>query len=79
MDKIKAAKLDELTYGEVEVFEEIVGSLPTTEAEMEKMPKAKMMTALGFIAASRVEPEMTLADFRKLPVGTVVFEESDPN
>ncbi len=70
--------IDELTYGEMEVLEEVVGSLPDN---MEEVPKSKMMIALGLIAGRRQDPDLTLEDVRNLPVGALDFgglEDTDP-
>ena len=73
MEKIIAATIDDLDYGELDIFEEIVGLIPTDEATLEKLPKAKLLIALGYIAARREDPKVTLEDVKRLPLGAIVF------
>lgn len=75
---ITVMSMDELTYGEMEMLEEVIGRLPDN---MEEVPKSKMMIALGLIAGRRVDPDLTLEDVRNLPVGALDFggiEDTDP-
>lgn len=75
---IAVMSMDELTYGEMELLEEVIGSLPDN---MEEVPKSKMMIALGLISGRRVDPDLTLEDVRNLPVGALDFgglEDTDP-
>jgi hypothetical protein len=75
---IAVMSMNELTYGEMELLEEVIGSLPDN---MEEVPKSKMMIALGLISGRRVDPDLTLEDVRNLPVGALDFgglEDTDP-
>ena len=73
--KIKAASFDSMDYGELEVFEDIAGTIPTTDEELHSMPKSKLMIALGFIAERRVNPSVTLEEIKALPMGTIIFSD----
>jgi hypothetical protein len=70
---ITVVALDELTYGELDTFETIVGSLPT-DGDMSKLPTGKVMIALGLISAQRDDPTVTEADVRALPMGAIQLE-----
>ena len=76
---IKVINLDELTYGELDTFESIVGTLPT-DGDMSKLPTGKTMIALGLISARRSDPSVTEQDIRDLPMGAIemVGSEVDP-
>ena len=65
---IKVVALDALTYGELDMFESIVGSLPT-DGDMSKLPTGRTMIALGLISARRDDPTVTEEDIRALPMG----------
>lgn len=77
---VKAVRMDEMTYGEMETLEDILGSFPTTEEDFESVPKAKLMIALAFISMRRDDPSVTLDDVRALPAGSIKMEadEVDP-
>jgi hypothetical protein len=76
--EIKVISLDDMTYGEIEAFEDIVGFLPT-DGDMAKVPVGKMMIALGYITARRDDPSVTVDDIRALPVGSIVMAEAEVN
>jgi hypothetical protein len=73
---IKVVALDALTYGELDMFESIVGSLPT-DGDMSKLPTGKTMIALGLISARRDDPTVTEDDIRALPMGAIQMEASE--
>jgi len=75
--KITAADFESMNYGELETFEEIVGSLPTDEESLEKVSRAKLLIALGYIAAKRTNPDITLDEVRELPMGAISFKDDD--
>ena len=75
---IKVVSLDDMTYGEIEVFEDIVGFLPT-DGDMSAVPVGKMMIALGYITARRDDPSVTVDDIRALPVGSIVMADAEVN
>jgi hypothetical protein len=77
MDKIVAATIDDLDYGELDIFEEIVGIIPTDEDTLDRLPKAKLLIALGYIAARREDPSVTLDEVKRLPLGSIVFSGAD--
>ena len=82
MDKIHAIDFEDMTYGELEIFEDVVGVLPSNEEEVNLLPKSKFLLAMGLIAARRTNPDATLDDMRALPVGHIVLgedEDTDPN
>ena len=81
MDKIVAADFESMNYEELELFEEIVGTIPSTEEELESVPRSRLMIALGFISGRRSNPDLTLEEVKKLPVGSIVFgeDEDDPS
>ena len=74
---IIAAEFDSMTYGELELFESIVGAVPGTEEELAKVPRSSLMLALGLIAAKRDDPAVTLDDLRGLPIGSIEFVDSE--
>tara|TARA_B110000285_G_scaffold40977_1_gene44962 strand:- start:3143 stop:3412 length:270 start_codon:yes stop_codon:yes gene_type:complete len=74
--EIKVISLDEMTYGEIEAFEDIVGFLPT-DGDMSNVPVGKMMIALGYITARRDDPSVTVDDIRALPVGAIVMADTE--
>lgn len=74
---LKAAAFDSMNYGELEVFESIVGIMPTTEDELATISRAKLMIALGFIAAKREDPSVTVEDVKALPLGSIVLNEDE--
>jgi len=76
---LKAADIGTMSYGELEIFEEIVGIVPEDEETLMKAPRTKLLLALGFIAAKRLDPATTLEDIRSLPLGAISFanEESE--
>ena len=74
--EIRVISLDDMTYGEIEAFEDIVGFLPT-DGDMSKVPVGKMMVALGYITARREDPSVTVDDIRALPVGSIVMADAE--
>lgn len=64
-ESLELPELDDLTYGEMEVFEEVVGAFPTDQDEVENLPKMKMLLAMALIAGQRTNPDITLADVRR--------------
>ena len=77
-NEIKVISLDDMTYGEIEAFESIVGFLPT-DGDMAGVPVGKMMIALGYITARRDDPSVTVDDIRALPVGSIVMADAEVN
>ena len=82
-EEAAALSLDDMTYGELETFEEIIGFIPETEDDMAKVPKMKMGIALAFVMGRRKNPELTLDEVRAAKVGSFVtgFEDAivDPS
>lgn len=76
---VKVVSLDALTYGELDMFESIVGALPG-DGDMSSLPKGKTMIALGLISARRDDPSVTEEEIRALPMGAIQMEsvEVDP-
>lgn len=77
-EEIKVISFDDMTYGEIEAFEDIVGFLPM-DGDMASVPVGKMMIALGFITARREDPSVTIDDIRALPVGSIVMADAEVN
>ena len=71
---ITVVSLDDLTYGELEIVENICGVIPTGRPEDGQV---KMMLALGYVAGLRTNPDLTLDEVRAMPVGSIVFESAD--
>jgi hypothetical protein len=74
---VKAVRMDEMSYGEMETLEEIIGMFPTSEEDFDRIPKAKLMIALAFISLRRDDPEVTLDDVRALPAGSIQMDTGD--
>lgn len=80
MDKIVAVSLNDMTYGELEMMEEVLGMIPEDDTALNALPKSKVLIALGWISGRRVNPDLTLQEVRDMPMGTIVIEseEEDP-
>ena len=72
--QITVVSMDDFTYGELEIVEDICGVIPTGKPEDGQV---KMMLALGYVAGLRTNPDLTLEEVRAMPVGSIVFETVD--
>ena len=75
--EVRVLNLDELTYGELEAFEEIVGFVPSDASEFDAISHTKMTTVLAFISGRRVNPDLTVEEVRNSPIGTYLVEGVD--
>jgi len=77
--QIHGVPFNTLDYGELDIFEEIVGMIPTTETEITELPKVKFILAMGFITRLRTDPTATIESVKRIPLGGIKLHGSDGN
>jgi hypothetical protein len=76
---IHTVAFNTLDYGELDLFEEITGMIPTSDEEIEALPRVKFILAMGLITAQRTDPAATLESVKRLPLGAIKLHGSDEN
>ena len=72
--------LDALTYGELEILEEVLGYIPGEEdGGFDAVPRSKMVVALAVITGRRTNPDLTIADVRGMKLGEIVVKTENPS
>ena len=76
---IETVPFNTLDYGELDLFEEIVGMIPNSDAQIQSMPTVKFILAMGLITAQRDKPETTMDEIKRLPLGAIKLHVADEN
>jgi len=78
---IETVPFNTLDYGELDLFEEITGMIPTSEAEIQGMPRVKFILAMGLITAQRngMDGYQTLDEVKRIPLGGIRLHMADEN
>jgi len=74
---IETVPFNELDYGELDLFEEVVGMIPNSEDQLKKMPTVKFVLAMGLITAQRKDPATTMEYIKRLPLGAIKLHVAD--
>lgn len=68
---------DDLTFGEMEMIEDVIGIFPDKVARLETdFPKSKFLTAFAWVAMRRTDPDITVEEVRARKMNTIQF--TDP-
>jgi hypothetical protein len=77
--QVHGVAFNTLDYGELDIFEDIVGMIPTSETEIEALPRVKFILAMGLISKMRTHPETTLEEIKRIPIGGIKLHGTDAN
>lgn len=67
---------DDLELDEIEIMEDISG-IPFDEFQQKGMKKAKTLKALAFIAARRIDPDVTLEEVGKIKMSALAGDDDE--